>query len=213
MCLDPITATVLTVASNAFGTIAQYSQQRAEYNAQMEAFRRSEEAYNQQIRLNQDAANRGYMSEQQKLQGEFMKASQEAQSRLTASLQSQGSVLASGRTGQSIGLLLSDAEREYGRDLANIAQNLAFNRMDYFTGTEGIYQNAMSANNAAAANRMLEPTAPSSIGLISGLANAAVSGVTTFASLKAPSAGGGSVPRPIPDWSQSTPKITRIDWQ
>lgn len=188
MCL-PVVAGIATFATNAFSTIAGYSQQRAEYNAQMEAFRRSEEAYNQQIRLNQDAANRGYMSEQQKLQGEFMKASQEAQGRLVASLQSQGSVLASGRTGQSIGLLLSDAEREYGRDLANIAQNLAFNQQDYFTGTEGIYQNAMSANNAAASNRMLQPSAPSSIGLVTGLASAAASGVSTYASLKPPKAG------------------------
>lgn len=188
MCL-PVVAGIATFATNAFSTIAGYSQQQAEYAAQMEAFRRSEEAYNQQIRLNQDAANRGYMSEQQKLQGEFMKASQEAQSRLVSSLQSQGSVLASGRTGQSIGLLLSDAEREYGRDLANIAQNLAFNRQDYFTGTESVYQNAVSANNAAASNRMLQPSAPSSIGLVTGLAGAATSGISTYASLKPPKAG------------------------
>lgn len=190
MCL-PVIAGLANFATQALGTIASYNQQQQEYDAQMAAYRRSEQIYAQQVQLNAEAANRGYVSEQQKLQGEFMKASQEAQGRLVQSLQAQGTVLASGRTGQSIGLLMSDAEREYGRDLTNIAQNLAFARQDYATGAESIYQNQKSANNVAASNRMLKPAAPSSTGLITGLAGAALSGIGTFASLKAPAAGGG----------------------
>ena len=102
----------VTFVSGALSSIASYSQEQQAYSAQMSAYRRSEEAYKQQLQLNADAANRAYTSEQQKLQGEFMKASQEAQSRLSQSLQAQGTVLASGRSGQSIGLLMSDAERE-----------------------------------------------------------------------------------------------------
>lgn len=190
MCL-PVIAGLASFAQGAIGTIASYNQQQQEYDAQMAAYRQSERVYAQQIQLNAEAANRGYASEQQKLQGEFMKASQEAQGRLVQSLQAQGSVLASGRSGQSIGLLMSDAEREYGRDFANIAQNLAFARQDYGTGTESVYQNAKSANAVAASNRMLQPTAPSNIGLVTGLAGAALGGIGTFAALKAPSAGGG----------------------
>lgn len=188
MCLPPVVAGIATFASGAISSIASYAQEQQTYQAQMAAYQQSERAYNEQIRLNAEAANRGYISEQQKLQGEFMKTSQEAQARLIQSLQAQGTVLASGRSGQSIGLLVSDAEREYGRDLANIAQNLAFARQDYGTGVESIYQNAKSANNVAAANRMLQPTAPSSIGLITGLAGAALGGFGTYAGLKAPSA-------------------------
>ena len=195
MCLPPVVAGIATFASSAIGSIASHSQEQAAYKAQMEAYRRSEQAYNSQIRLNQEAANRGYVSEQNKLQGEFMKASQEAQQRLVTSLQSQGSVLASGRSGQSIGLLLSDAERGYGRDLANIAQNLAFARQDYATGAESLYLNQESANNVAASNRMLQPSKPSKIGLITGLAQGAISGVTTASSLKAPK---GKSPSGIP---------------
>jgi hypothetical protein len=198
MCL-PVVAGIASFASSALGSIASYSQEQAAYRAQMAAFRRSEQVYNEQLRLNQEAANRGYVSEQQKLQGEFMKASQEAQQRLVTSLQAQGTVLASGRTGQSIGLLLSDAERGYGTDLANIAQNLAFARQDYATGAEGIFLNQQSANNVAASNRMLQPSKPSSIGLVTGLAGAALGGFNTFSSLKAPSAGGGGgSPKPTP---------------
>lgn len=192
MCLPPVVAGLATFAQGAVSSIASYSQEQQTYQAQMAAYEQSERAYNQQIRLNAEAANRGYISEQQKLQGEFMKTSQEAQARLIQSLQAQGTMLASGRTGQSIGLLVSDAEREYGRDLANIAQNLAFARQDYATGAESIYQNARSANNVAAANRMLRPTAPSSIGLIAGLGTAALGGITAWSGLKAPSAGKGS---------------------
>jgi len=195
MCL-PVIAGLATFAQNALGTIASYNQQQQEYNAQMEAYRQSERVYAQQIRLNAEAANRGYVSEQQKLQGEFMKASQEAQGRLVQSLQAQGTVLASGRTGQSIGLLVSDAEREFGRDYANIAQNLAFARQDYGTGMESIYQNAKSANAVTASNRMLQPTAPSGTGLVTGLAGAALSGIGTFAALKAPTATVSPTPKP-----------------
>lgn len=186
MCLDPITMGIATFTSSALSTIASYSQEQQAYSAQMAAYRRSEQAYKQQLQLNADAANRAYTSEQQKLQGEFMKASQEAQGRLAQSLRAQGTVLASGRSGQSIGLLMSDAEREYGRDLANLAQNLTFARQDYFTGAEGIYQQQQSANNVAASNRMLKPTAPSAIGLVAGLAQAGLSGYSTYSSLKAP---------------------------
>ncbi len=191
MCLPPVVAGIASFAQGALGSIASYNQEQQAYQAQMAAYEQSERSYNEQIRLNAEAANRGYVSEQQKLQGEFMKTSQEAQARLVQSLQAQGAVLASGRTGQSIGLLASDAQREYGRDLANIAQNLAFARQDYAMGTESIFQNAKSANAVAAANRMLRPTAPSSIGLIAGLGQAALGGITTWAGLKAPSAGTG----------------------
>lgn len=190
MCLDPASfATYAALASfgqGAISSIGSYMQEQQMYEAQMAAYQQSERAYAEQIRLNAEAANRGYISEQQKLQGEFMKASQEAQGRLTKSLQAQGAVLASGRTGQSIGLLVSDAEREYGRDYANLAQNLAFARQDYGTATESIFLNAKSANAAAASARMLQPIAPSGIGLVSGLAGAALGGFGTYAGLKAP---------------------------
>jgi len=189
MCLDfSVVAGIATFAQGAISSIASYAQEQQTYEAQMAAYQQSERAYSEQIRLNAEAANRGYISEQQKLQGEFMKTSQEAQARLIQSLQAQGTVLASGRTGQSIGLLVSDAEREFGRDYANLAQNLAFARQDYGTATESIFLNAKSANNVAAANRMLQPTAPSGIGLVAGLGGALLGGIGTYAGLKAPSA-------------------------
>ncbi len=195
MCIPAAVVGVANFVTGAISSIASYSQEQQAYGAQMAAYRRSEQAYKQQLQLNADAANRAYTSEQQKLQGEFMKASQEAQSRLAQSLRAQGTVLASGRSGQSIGLLMADAEREYGRDLANLAQNLTFARQDYFTGAEGIYQQQKSANNVAASNRMLKPTAPSAIGLVTGLAQAGLSGYSTYSSLKAPAA---TVPKPTP---------------
>lgn len=214
MCL-PLAAFagIANFAQGALGTIASYNQEQQAYDAQMNAYRQSERAYAQQVQLNAEAANRGYISEQQKLQGEFMKASQEAQGRLNKSLQAQGAVLASGRTGQSIGLLMSDAEREYGRDYANLAQNLAFARQDYGTATESVFQNAKSANAVAASNRMLQPTAPDGTGLALGLASAALGGFTTFAALKAPSAkggGGGGIPGLSPSKTKTAFSIPQL---
>ena len=186
MCIDPVTIGLITAAQTAISSIASYTQQQQEYQTQLAAYDQSERAYAQQIQLNADAANRGYVSEQQKLQGEFMKASQEAQGRLNKSLQAQGAVLASGRSGQSIGLLMADAEREYGKDFANLAQNLAFARQDYFIGAESIFQQQKSADLIAASNRMLQPTSPGTGGLILGLGSAALSGISTYGSLKAP---------------------------
>lgn len=190
MCL-PVIAGVASFAQGAISSIASYGQQQQEYSAQMAAYQQSQQVYNRQLQLNAEAANRGYISEQQKLQGEFMKAAQEAQGRFIQSLQAKGTILASGRVGQSIGTLLTDAERGYGRDLANISQNLAFVRQDYATAAENIYQSQKSANNAAASNRMLQPSRPSSLGLIAGLASSALGGISTYASLRAPNPKGG----------------------
>ncbi len=203
MCIA-VVAGIASFAQGALSSIASYSQEQAAYKAQMQAYRQSEQAYNQQLMLNQEAANRGYVSEQQKLQGEFMKASQEAQQKLVTSLQAQGTVLASGRTGQSIGLLLSDAERAYGRDFANISQNLAFAKQDYLTGAENIFQQQRTADLQAASSRMIRPSKPGAIGLVTGLAGAALGGFGTYASLQAPK-GKLPTPKPTPSASGTNP--------
>ena len=155
----------------------------------MQAYRQSQRAYEEQINNNARAANRAYEAEQRKLQSAYSEASIQAQSRQIEMLQQQGAILASGRQGQSIGTLVNDAGRTYGRDLATLGMNLAYAQTDYFLGTENVFIDATSANNLAAANRMARPTKPSSIGLITGLAGAAIGGYQAYAGLKAPSSG------------------------
>jgi hypothetical protein len=173
----------------------------AGYQAQSQAASASERAYQQQRNLNQEAANRAYQQQQLKMKGEMDKASQQAEQGLVRRLQAQGTTLSAGRTGQSIGGLLADAERVEGKDLGTLGMNLAYAQQDYFFGMESIYNQQKNADISAASQRLAKPSAG---GLALGLAGSALSGVSAFQSLKAPSAGGGA-PKPTPIPGASLP--------
>ena len=174
-------AIVLGVASFAMGSISSI----ASYQTQSQAATASEQAYQQQRDLNQQAANRGYQQQQLKFKGEFDQATQKAEELLTKRLQAQGNIMASGQTGQSVGALLTDAQRTEGRDLGTIGLNLAYAQQDYGFGMENIFQQQQQGNVSAASQRL---AAPSAGGLVLGIGEAAVSGGSTYMSLKAPKA-------------------------
>jgi hypothetical protein len=192
----------------------QYSNEVAmlEFAAKNQAFQQSETAFQQQIQLNNEAANRAYIGEQQKLNFEQKKAALEAQQFMVSAMQSQGRVLASGRTGQSVGLMAADASKEASRDLAVLGLSLGYAYQDYYTGTQSIFEQVQSQQNIAQGNRMLEPVKPimatptltspvlapdpikatavrtprpGPLGLISGIAGAGLSGVDAYTSLTA----------------------------
>ena len=181
MCEPSIIVGVATGLMSAVQSIAGYQ-------AQSQAAKASEQAYQQQRTLNQEAANRAYQQTQLKMKGEMDKASQQAEQGLVRRLQAQGTVLASGRTGQSIGGLLADAERVEGKDLGALGMNLAYAQQDYFFGMESVFQQQQNANIAAASQRKAKPSAGS---LALGLVGAGLSGYNAYAGLKAPAAGGG----------------------
>ena len=208
MCLPAAVVGVITAVTSAVSTIASYSSQQAavaqqnavaqaQYQQQMAAYQQSQNAYKQQIDLNAEAASRAYTGEQQKLQYEYRKAALEASELLASSIRTQGTLLASGKTGQSIGVLANDADREYSRDLATMGLNLAYANQNYLTTAQGVQQQWESANNLAASNRMIKPSAPimqsgpSPLGLIAGLGGAVMGGIGAFNALQAPSPGGG----------------------
>jgi hypothetical protein len=181
-------AIVIGVVTGLMGAV----QSIAGYQAESQAASASEKAYQEQRNLNQEAANRAYQQTQLKMKGEMERASQQAEQGLVKRLQAQGTTLSAGRSGQSIGGLLADAERVEGKDLGALGMNLAYAQQDYFFGMENIYTQQKSANISAASKRV---AAPSVGGLVLGLAGSVVSGAQTAMSLKAPPAGG---PRPTP---------------
>ena len=184
------TPIIIGVATGLMGAV----QSIAGYQAQSQAARASERAYQQQRTLNQEAANRAYQQTQLKMKGEMEKASQAAEQGLVRRLQAQGSTLAAGRAGQGVTGLLADAERVEGRDLGSLGMNLAYAQQDYFFGMENIYQQQTSANITAASQRQAKPSAG---GLALGLAGNVLSGVSAGMALKAPPAGGGG-PKILP---------------
>ena len=172
-------AIVLGVASFAMGSISSI----AGYQSQSQAAAASEQAYQQQRDLNQQAANRAYQQQQLKFKGEFDQATQKAEELLTKRLQAQGNIMASGRTGQSVGALLTDAQRTEGRDLGTLGLNLAYAQQEYGFGMENIFQQQQVGNVSAASQRLATPSAGA---LVLGIGEAALSGGSTYMSLRAP---------------------------
>jgi hypothetical protein len=133
------------------------------------------------------------MAEQRKLQTDYERAAQDAQQLMIDKLKAQGQVFASGRTGKSIALLASDAEREYGKDLANLGTNLGYAREAYTLAGLDIEADARSANAQAASNRLIQPLAPmagpapSAASAVLGIGQAALGGFSVYQGLKAPS--------------------------
>lgn len=189
MCVEPTSTTALilgiaSATSGAVGSIASYQASQQQYAGQMAAYEASQQAYYQQLKLNAEAANRAYIADQQRLKSEYEKAAVEAEKVSVTALQAQGRILASGRVGKSIGLLAQDAERTFGKDMATLGMNLGYANEDYYLSSQQTFQQAQSANAAAAANRMVEPSAPSSLGLIAGLAGSAIQGAQTYKEFK-----------------------------
>ena len=166
-------AVVIGVATGLMSAV----QSIAGYQAQSQAASASERAYQEQRNLNQEAANRAYQQTQLKMKGEMERASQQAEQGLVRRLQAQGTTLAAGRAGQSIGGLLADAERVEGKDLGALGMNLAYAQQDYYFNLESNFLSAKSTINQAASQRLAKP---SGAGLALGLAGATMSGVNAY---------------------------------
>ena len=158
------------------------------YSAERQAAKESERAYQEDRRLNAEAANRGYQQSQAQLKGEFDQATDKANELSKQRLQAQGTILASGQSGQSIGGLLTDAQRVEGKDLATLGMNLGYAQQDYYWSVLNIFEAQKSANITAAAKRK---AMPSTGGLVLGLAGSVLEGVSAATPLMAPAAGAG----------------------
>jgi hypothetical protein len=186
MCDVAIAIAAVSAISSGLGSIASYQAEQQAYAGQMAAYRASQEAYNRQIKLNAEAANRAYVADQMKLKNEYDKSAVESQKLMTNALQAQGNIMASGRVGQSVGILAQDAERSFGRDMATLGMNLGYANEDYLLSSQNTFQQAESANAAAAAGRMISPSAPSGLGLVSGIGGSIMGGLGTYNEFAAP---------------------------
>lgn len=153
------------------------------YSAERQAAKESERAYQEDRRLNAEAANRGYQQSQAQLKGEFDQATDKANELSKQRLQAQGTILASGQSGQSIGGLLTDAQRTEGKDLATLGMNLGYAQQDYYWSVLNIFETQKSANIQSAAQRKPMPSAG---GLVLGLAGSVLEGVSAATPLMAP---------------------------
>ena len=115
-------------------------------------------AYEQQLQNNNTAANKSYVQEQAKLKEARDQAAFKAQANYAKAIGSQGKVLASGATGQSVGLLARDAERQEGFATAQANAGLRSAEAQSAVGMDIAFEQAKSANNQAW-NKLPTPTA------------------------------------------------------
>jgi hypothetical protein len=124
-------------------------QQVAKYTAEVNAHHQANLSYQQQVHNNAEAANRVYVQEQVKLEEAQTKAAFKAQEIYAKSIGNQGTVLAGGMTGQSIGLMALDAERQAGFGLAEQDATVRSAQRQAAVAMETAYIQNASENNLA----------------------------------------------------------------
>ena len=153
----------------------------AGYQAESQAASASERAYQETRNAALQQQNTQDQKAQLKLTGENEQAAQKAEMNLVRRLQAQGTTLAAGRAGQSVGGLLADAERVEGKDIGALGMNLAYAQQDYYFNVENNFLAAKSTINQAASQRKAKPSGAS---LALGIAGAGLAGASSFTELK-----------------------------
>jgi hypothetical protein len=130
------------------------------YAADKLGYQRSKEQADKQYGLNAEALNTAYMQEQTKLKEVRQKAAFESQAALAKSIGMKGKILASGRTGQSVGLLVKDVDRQSGFEIA--AQEASVDSAKDAAGIsmDQAFNQAESANAQAASKIGFNPQKP-----------------------------------------------------
>tara|TARA_B100000427_G_scaffold320568_1_gene320071 strand:- start:728 stop:1507 length:780 start_codon:yes stop_codon:yes gene_type:complete len=134
------------------------------FEAQLDAQAQARQNLTKQVEINQQEATRASLSNQLKLNEKVTEAAFEGQQKLAASIQAQGTVLASGmQAGQSMMLAMQDIERQLGFEQAAVNASL-FNANQSFAMSE--YGNRLSqyaadsrAVNALPAGPLFAPVA------------------------------------------------------
>ena len=130
---------------------AQIANQKTanQYTGEVAAQQAKNMAYQQQVINNQTAANKSFAQEQTKLNEARDKAAFKAQEIYAKSIGAKGSVLATGATGQSVGLLALDADRQAGLGTAAQDASVRSAAQQAAVGADLAATQADSSNNQA----------------------------------------------------------------
>jgi hypothetical protein len=147
-------------------TISAYNDQRKGevFTAQLQADAAARSAYYKQKEINQIEANRASESAQQELREKVTEAMFQSQTNLAKAVQAQGTMLASGtQAGQSMSLLLDDAERTLGFEQAQLDASIFDATKSFGLKQFGInldqYSADVTANNNITTSAQVAPTA------------------------------------------------------
>ena len=129
--------------------------------AERKNFQQDKEAAEKQVRYNNEAANRMYVQEQSKMNEAKKKAAFAQQSALAKSIGSKGAILSAGRSGQSIGLLVNDAERQAGFEQAMNTASLNSTLEQSQIAMDQAFLQSVGANDRALSDVAVAPGTPS----------------------------------------------------
>ena len=130
------------------------------YEADRIAHQRSVEEQDTQIKYNNEAANKVYQQEQAKMTEAKKKAAFAQQTALAKAIGSKGAILSAGRTGQSVGLLVNDAERQSGFARAQADAQLASTLEQSQISMDQAFLQSIGANNQAESRKGMRPQDP-----------------------------------------------------
>ena len=139
---------------------AERAQLLQKFETDKRVYQDSKETAQRQTLENASAANRVYIAEQAKLEGKRKEAAFEAQSILAKSIGAKGTILASGRTGQSVGLLVNDVERQAGVQKAQAEAMLEADRVAAIIGMDDAFEKNKAADAQASAQVGFDPSMP-----------------------------------------------------
>ena len=124
-------------------------QATAQYMGKVKAEQELNLSYQRQIGNINEAVNKSYTQEQLKLNEAKDKAAFKSQAILAKSIGAKGRILASGVTGQSVGLLANDAERQAGFATAQVNASTRSAETQAAATQDVAYTQAISSANQA----------------------------------------------------------------
>lgn len=120
----------------------------------------SKERADNQLKLNQEGMNAKLEAAQRRQNDAEKLRAFEAERLLASNIKSQGSVLAQGRTGQSIGLAVNDLMGSYGRDMRMLERNRESAFADYRTESLNAFLDKAQKDAETIASIMPKPMQP-----------------------------------------------------
>ena len=170
----------------------QLKVRRRNWDRERERYAHQVTQYKTQSMENEAAANRAYVSEQQRLNNIYKKASFAKQDQLVKLAQSTGQMASRGATGKSAQRLDTSVVSQFGRNQAIMAESLLGAQQAYTTRTDGIRRELIGAQNKAFSDVAYAPEpgvapppptmtpGPSGLGLMAGVLGAGVGAVDSF---------------------------------
>jgi hypothetical protein len=135
-------------------------QQKLDYQGRLNQSLLSQNAASLQQGMNQRALNADLEASQIRLQDARAQAAFESERLMASNLQAQGTVLARGSSGQSIGLAVQSVNAAYGRDMNMVGTNYANSVEDFYSDSYKAYL-AQIQRDAEAISRIIpEPAEP-----------------------------------------------------